>query len=677
MRAPWPSTPYPLGARWDGRGTRFSVFSRVAERVDLVLLDARGAEERVHLPERSGDLWHGYLPDVGPGQRYGFAIYGPWAPERGHCCDPKRVVLDPYARLLEPMKRPPPAQLLSRVVDERFDWGDDAAPRTPWTRTVLYETHVVGFTKRLEAIPPELRGTFAGLAHPAAIEHLVRLGVTAVELLPIQAHVSERHLQKLGLRNYWGYSTIGFFAPHPGYAHAPDDAVAEVKGMVKALHAAGIEVLLDVVFNHTGEEGPDGPVYSFRGIDNAAYYRLDPDVPAEYVDYTGTGNTLDVREPVVMQLVMDALRYWAGEIRVDGFRFDLAPALGRDELGGMRADRMATFFQTVEQDPLLQRVKLIAEPWDLGDGGYQLGGFPALWSEWNDRFRDTVRAFWRGDAGLLPDLGRRLTGSRDLYASRSPRASIAFVAAHDGFTTRDLVSYAEKHNEANGEENRDGHDHNLSTNHGVEGPSDDPAVREARDRHVRSLLTTVFLAQGVPMLLAGDELGRTQGGNNNAYCQDNETSWLDWENADAALLDYVRRLIAFRKAHPALRRRRWLRGTVQEDGYPDARWYRPDGGAMQPSDWEDPARRAVALFLNGAAIDERAPDGGPLVDDDLLLLLNAEDHDVHWIEPGELGDGWQLALASTEPARDAMVPARSVCVLLRAGRTRAPDADRS
>ncbi|MEO0322242.1 MAG: glycogen debranching protein GlgX [Myxococcota bacterium] len=656
MPAPWPSTPYPLGARWDGRGTRFSVFSRVAERVELVLLagDPLVEQGRVTLPERSGDLFHGYLPGVGPGQRYGLAVHGPWAPDEGHFCDPERVVLDPYARAVEATRGP---VLVGRVTDDAFDWGDDAAPRVPWSRSVLYETHVKGFTKRLPGVPEALQGTYAGFAHPAAIAHLTRLGVTAVELLPIQAHLSERHLRAQGLTNYWGYSTIGFFAPHPGYAADPAKAPAEVKAMVKALHAAGIEVLLDVVFNHTGEEGPDGPIVAFRGIDNAAYYRLDPENPADYVDFTGTGNTLDVREPVVMQLVMDALRYWAGEMRVDGFRFDLAPALGRDALGGMRPDRMATFFQTVEQDPLLQRLKLIAEPWDLGEGGYQLGGFPALWSEWNDRFRDTVRAYWRGDPGLLPELGRRLAGSQDLYAGRSPRASIHFVAAHDGFTARDVVSYARKHNEANGEGNRDGHGHNLSTNHGVEGETDDPAILAARARHVRSLLATVLLAQGVPMLLAGDELGRTQGGNNNAYCQDNATSWLDWAAADEPLAAFVAGLIAFRKAHPVLRRRRFLRGTEQADGLPDAQWLRPDGQVMTAADWEDPSGQRVGLFLNGAAIDERAPDGSPLVDDDVVLLFNAGDDDLEWVLPAELGEGWVAALGSGEANAPPPVPA--------------------
>jgi isoamylase len=554
----WPGQPYPLGATFDGVGTNFAVFSEIAERVELCLFDDAGQETRVDLPEVTAHCWHGYLPDVGPGQPYGFRVHGPWAPADGQRANPAKLLLDPYAkavagavqwneavfahRFADPENSrndddSAPFVPRSVVVNPYFDWANDRNPRTPWHDTIVYEAHVKGFTARHPDIPQALRGTYAGLGHPAAVEYLSRLGVTAVELMPVHQFIHDAHLVERGLRNYWGYNSIGYLAPHNGYAatRQPGQPVQEFKQMVKSLHEAGIEVILDVVYNHTAEGNHLGPVLSFKGLDNAAYYRLSPEDRRYYVDYTGTGNSLNMRHPHVLQLIMDSLRYWVAEMHVDGFRFDLCAALAR-ELHDV--DRLSAFFDLIQQDPVVRRVKLIAEPWDVGEGGYQVGNFPPLWSEWNGKFRDCVRDYWRSADQTLAEFASRITGSSDLYAStgRRPYASVNFVTAHDGFTLRDLVSYNDKHNEANGEDNRDGESHNRSWNCGAEGASDDPEILALRGRQVRNFLATLLLSQGVPMLLAGDELGRTQGGNNNAYCQDNETSWIDWQAADPALL---------------------------------------------------------------------------------------------------------------------------------------------
>jgi len=577
----WPGRPYPLGATYDGSGTNFAVYSGVADQVELCLFDHDDKERRVALSCGTGQIWHAYLPDCGPGQCYGFRVYGPWDPGRGLRCNPNLLLVDPYARAISRgLKWNPalrghddhdamstidtaPYTFRSVVAQPYFDWGNDRRLDTPWNETVIYECHVKGFTVRHPGVPAELRGTYAGLAHPAAIRHLQDLGVTAVELLPIHAFIHDGFLLDKGLRNYWGYHSIGFFAPHADYASVKSatGAVAELKRMVRALHAAGIEVILDVVYNHTGEGNHDGPTLSMRGLDNAAYYRLVGDNPRYYMDYTGTGNTLQMRHPHVLQLVMDSLRYWVEEMHVDGFRFDLASALAR---GLHDVDRLSSFFDLIQQDPVISRVKLIAEPWDVGEGGYQVGNFPALWSEWNGRYRDWIRDYWRGEPGSLPELGARFTGSSDLYQSggRFPHASINFATAHDGFTLRDLVSYDHKHNAANQEGDRDGEHHNRSWNCGAEGPTADPAINALRSRQQRNFLATLFLSQGVPMLLGGDELGRTQGGNNNAYCQDNEVSWFDWSATDRELLGFVKQLAALRRAHPTFRRRGWFQGKA-------------------------------------------------------------------------------------------------------------------
>ncbi|MDQ1696705.1 MAG: isoamylase, partial [Frankiaceae bacterium] len=548
----WPGAPYPLGATYDGSGTNFAVFSEVAERVDLCLFDDDGAEKRVRLPERDAFVWHGYLPNIGPGQRYGFRVHGPYEPAAGLRCNPHKLLLDPYAKAIEgsidwdeslfayrfddPDERNDadsgPHMVKSVVISPFFDWQNDRLPRTPYNETVVYEAHVKGLTIRHPQIPEEMRGSYAALGHPVMIDHFHRLGVTAVELMPVHHFAQDHYLQERGLRNYWGYNTLGFFAPYNAYSSAGSrgQQVQEFKAMVRRLHEAGIEVILDVVYNHTAEGNQMGPTLSMRGIDNQAYYRLMADDPQYYMDYTGTGNSLNVRHPHTLQLIMDSLRYWVTEMHVDGFRFDLAATLAREFHD---VDRLSTFFDLVQQDPIVSQVKLIAEPWDVGEGGYQVGNFPPLWTEWNGKFRDTVRDYWRGEAATLAEFGSRLTGSSDLYESdgRKPYASINFVTAHDGFTLHDLVSYNEKHNEANGEDNKDGESHNRSWNHGVEGETDDTDVISLREQEKRNFLTTLFLSQGVPMLLHGDELGRTQGGNNNAYCQDNELSWVDWDRA--------------------------------------------------------------------------------------------------------------------------------------------------
>ncbi|MFG3105003.1 glycogen debranching protein GlgX [Streptomyces sp. NPDC048182] len=668
----WGGHPYPLGATYDGQGTNFALFSEVAERVELVLVGDDGTHSTVRLPEVDGFVWHGYLPGVGPGQRYGYRVHGPFDPSGGHLCNPAKLLLDPYTRAVDGMAdnhaslfergkggRPDRGDsaghtMLGVVTDPSFDWGEDRPPRRPYADTVVYEAHVRGLSRTHPDVPEELRGTYAGLAHPAITEHLTSLGVTAVELMPVHQFVHDGVLLDRGLRNYWGYNTIGFFAPHNGYAaHGTrGEQVTEFKSMVKALHAAGLEVILDVVYNHTAEGNEMGPTLSFRGIDNASYYRLVDGDWGHYYDTTGTGNSLLMRHPYVLQLIMDSLRYWVTEMHVDGFRFDLAATLARQF---HEVDRLSAFFDLIQQDPVISRVKLIAEPWDVGEGGYQVGNFPPLWSEWNGMYRDAVRDFWRGEEHTLGEFASRLTGSSDLYqhSRRRPRASVNFVTAHDGFTLRDLVSYNDKHNEANGEDNRDGESHNRSWNCGAEGGTTDPAVLELRRRQQRNLLATLLLSQGIPMLCHGDELGRTQGGNNNAYCQDNEISWIDWRltGEQRALLGFVKRVIALRAAHPVLRRRRYFRGdTVTHAGQPlpDLVWLLPDAGEMTEEDWECD-RRTVGVFLNGDAIAEPDACGRPVVDDSFLLLINSHWEPVDFRLPeAAYGERWTTVFDTTE-----------------------------
>ena len=671
-REVWPGTPYPLGAHYDGAGTHFAFFSEVATAVHLCLFDEQGREERVRLPECTAYCWHAYLPRVGPGQRYGIRVEGPWAPEQGHRCLPHKLLMDPYARAFEGEVRwdealfsyrfddqaalnetdSAPFMPRSVVVNPYFDWSNDRRPRTPWQDTIIYELHVRGFSRLMAAVPESLRGTYAGLAHPAAIDYLRRLGVTAIELMPVHQFVHDHHLVERGLRNYWGYNTLGFFAPHNGYAASQTTVgqVQEFKSMVRELHAAGIEVILDVVYNHSAEGNHLGPVLGWKGIDNAAYYRISPEDGRYYVDYTGTGNSFNMRNAHVLQMIMDSLRYWATEMRVDGFRFDLASTLAREL---HEVDRLSAFFDLIQQDPVCRGAKLIAEPWDLGEGGYQVGNFPPLWTEWNGKYRDTVRDYWRGEDRAMPELASRLTGSSDLYQStgRRPYASINFVTAHDGFTLEDLVSYNEKHNEQNGEDGRDGESHNRSWNCGAEGPTPDGGVLALRRRQKRNFLATLLLSQGVPMLLAGDELGRTQRGNNNAYAQDNELSWIDWTALDEQLLAFTRRLIALRRAHPSFRRRRFLRGTIAEaDG--DIDWYRPDGGRMTEDDWRLPFVKSMAILLRGRAIGSRGAHGEPMQDDDFLLLFNAHHDPIEFYVPGGLTPG----VVVIDTSRDAAEP---------------------
>ncbi len=669
----WSGHPYPLGADFDGEGTNFALFSEVAQRVDLVLVDDDGSSRSVTLSEVDGFVWHAYLPGIGPGQRYGYRVHGPWDPSSGHRCNPSKLLLDPYARAVDGQidnhaslferagDRPDPKDsaghtLLGVVTDPAFDWGDDRSPRLAYADTVIYEAHVRGLTRTHPDVPPELRGTYAGLAHPAVTGHLTSLGVTAIELMPVHQFVQDGVLQDRGLTNYWGYNTIGFFAPHNAYAAqgTRGQQVAEFKAMVKALHAAGLEVILDVVYNHTAEGNERGPTLSFRGIDNASYYRLVDGDWSHYYDTTGTGNSLLMRHPYVLQLIMDSLRYWVTEMHVDGFRFDLAATLARQF---HEVSRLSAFFDLIQQDPVISRVKLIAEPWDVGEGGYQVGNFPPLWSEWNGRYRDAVRDFWRAEPGSLAEFASRLTGSSDLYAHnrRRPRASVNFVTAHDGFTLRDLVSYNDKHNQANGEGNRDGESHNRSWNCGFEGETDDPAVRRLRARQQRNLLATLLLSQGIPMLSHGDELGRTQRGNNNAYCQDNEVSWIDWRltREQHDLVGFTRHLVALRSTHPVLRRRRFFRGeTVTHAGQPlpDLVWLLPDAREMTDRDWQRSDAHCVGVFLNGDAIAEPDPQGRPVVDDSFLLLLNSYWEPVVFRLPGaEYGERWTVCVDTVEP----------------------------
>ena len=642
----WPGQPHPSGATWDGEGTNFTLFSETAEAVELCLFGA-GGEARARLPEVTASVWHGYLPGVGPGQRYGFRVHGPYEPAQGLRCNPAKLLVDPYARAIDggldwhdsvfghaPGATGPAADRpdhrdsaghvpVGVVADPLFPWGDDTRPWTSWQDTVIYEVHVKGFTARHPGVPEHLRGTYAGLGSPAAVDHLVKLGVTAVELLPVHHFLTEHHLVAKGLTNYWGYNSIGYFAPHAAYSAAGSlgGQVREFKAMVRSLHAAGIEVILDVVYNHTAEGDHRGPTLAFRGIDNPAYYRLEDDRRL-YRDYAGTGNTLDTRHPEVLRLILDSLRYWVVDMHVDGFRFDLTSALAR---GDHDFDRHAGFFDVIHNDPVVSQVKLIAEPWDVREGGYQVGRFPEPWSEWNDKYRHAVREFWGGGDAPLAEMGYRLTGSSDLYQAdgRLPSASVNFVTAHDGFTLRDLVSYERKHNEANGEDSRDGTDNNRSWNCGVEGDTDDPAVLALRHRQQRNMLATLLLSQGVPMLVAGDEINRTQRGNNNAYCQDNELSWLDWDLDDPAwdLLRFTRRLLELRRAHPVFRRRRFFHGrSAAGTGRDDIGWFDSGGQEMTRDDWHE--GRALGMFLNGGEIWEPGPRGERIVDDSFLVVLS-------------------------------------------------------
>jgi isoamylase len=676
----WPGAPFPLGATWDGEGTNFSLFSENAERVELCLFDADGAETRVELTERTSFNWHGYLPGIGPGQRYGYRVHGPYDPGAGHRFNPAKLLLDPYSKSIEGPIRFQEANVLPYVpngtpdddlepddeddadaipkcvvIDPNFDWQGDRPPNTPLAESVIYEVHVKGFTKRHPEVREDLRGTYAGLADPAALAYLKHLGVTAVELLPVHHIADESFLVERGLTNYWGYSSIGFFAPHSPYAATGGSGqeVREFKGMVKALHRAGIEVILDVVYNHTAEGNHLGPMLSFRGVDNASYYRLVPDDPRHYMDYTGTGNTLNVMHPSVLRMIMDSLRYWVMECHVDGFRFDLASALARELYD---VDRLSAFFDVIHQDPVLSQVKLIAEPWDVGPGGYQVGNFPVLWSEWNGIYRDTMRDFWRSQAGIGA-FASRITGSSDLYESdgRHPFASINFITAHDGFSLADLVAYNSKHNEANKEDNRDGTDDNRSWNCGAEGPTDDPEILELRARQQRNFLATLLLSQGTPMLLGGDEIGRTQGGNNNAWCQDSEISWYDWSllEENAELLEFSRRLIALRRAHAVFRRRQFLHGVEEEgSGLPDVWWFRTDGHRMTDRDWSQ-SPPYVGMFLNGEEILSPDVRGHQILDESFVLLWNAHHEDITFTLPNRrFGESWTLVLTTADPAAE-------------------------
>ena len=676
----WPGRPYPLGATWDGAGVNFALFSENATGVELCLFDRNSHDHetaRIPLLEQTDLVWHGYVPGLKPGQMYGFRVHGPYAPTAGHRFNPQKLLFDPYARAisgrvqwsdiafgyrigapegdLQPDTRDSaPALPKCVVVDPRFDWGDDRPPGISWPDTIIYETHVKGLTMKHPGVPAQLRGTYAGLASPAILEYLLSLGVTAIELLPVHHFINDRHLVELGLSNYWGYNSIGYFAPECRYSSAGyhGEQVGEFKQMVKTLHKAGLEVILDVVYNHTAEGNHLGPTLCFRGIDNASYYRLTAD-RRYYMDYTGCGNTLNMMHPRSLQLIMDSLRYWVTEMHVDGFRFDLASALAR-ELHAV--DRLGAFFDIIHQDPVISQVKLIAEPWDLGEGGYQVGNFPPGWTEWNGRYRDTMRDYWRGSDRTLPEFAYRFTGSSDLYRSngRRPVASINFITAHDGFPLRDLVSYDGKHNAANGEENRDGESHNRSWNCGVEGATRDPDTLALRARQQRNFLVTLLLSQGVPMLLGGDEIGRTQGGNNNAYCQDNEVSWYDWTNVDVDLLNFTRRLIRLLLHHPTFRRRRWFEGrAIHGQGEEDIAWLTPAGKEMTRHDWEQAFAKSVGVFLNGQRIPDPGPRGERIVDDSFLLLFNAHHEPISFKLPTRWGKSWRVVVDTFDPRRES------------------------
>ncbi|HKL48974.1 MAG TPA: glycogen debranching protein GlgX [Desulfuromonadales bacterium] len=692
----WPGLPYPLGATYDGSGTNFSLFSEIAEGVELCLFN-EGQETRIELPEVTGYCWHGYLPRIEPGQLYGFRVHGPWNPEKGHRCNPAKLLIDPYCKAIEgqiqwdeavfpyPMDGDPDmpddrdsAPFVPRCVvhQPHFDWSGDRRLQLPWHETIIYETHVKGFTARHPDIPEEIRGTYSALAHPVAVEYLKTLGITAVELMPVHQFVHDNHLVEKGLKNYWGYNSIAYLAPHNEYAadKRPGGAVSEFKQMVNSLHQAGIEVILDVVYNHTAEGNHLGPMLSFKGIDNAYYYRTMSDDPRHYLDYTGTGNSLHMRNPHVLQLLMDSLRYWVLDMHVDGFRFDLASTLAR-ELHDV--DKLSAFFDLIQQDPVISQVKLIAEPWDVGEGGYQVGNFPPVWSEWNGRYRDCVRDFWPGRDETLGEFAARFTGSSDLYenTSRLPFASINFATAHDGFTLRDLVSYDQKHNEANGEGGADGTDDNRSWNCGTEGPTDDPDILALRARQQRNFLATLILSQGVPMLLGGDEIGRTQQGNNNAYCQDNEVSWYDWEHIDEDLLEFCRRLLDFRNNHPVFRRRRWFQGReIHGAEVVDIAWFTPGGEQMDEKNWGESYARSLGVFLNGDAIPNPNPKGDPVSDNDFYIVFNAYHESIDftlpdkywgiaWVKELDTTTGWPEDEQTFKAGEKLTVDSRSLVVL--------------
>ena len=698
----WPGSRAPLGATFDGSGTNFALYSAVATKVELCLFDREGNENRIELTEVDNDVWHCYLPGIAPGHQYGYRVYGPYDPANGHRCDPSKLLLDPYAKAISgTVKNDPslfsydfadPTQrneedsadstMRSVVVSPFFDWGRDRPPAHPYNETIIYEAHVKGFTKLHPDIPKELQGTYLGLAHPAAIKHLTDLGVTAIELMPVHQFVNDTSLQDKGLSNYWGYNTIGFFAPHNGYATYGQNGhqVNEFKTMVKNLHEAGIEVILDVVYNHTAEGNHMGPTLSFRGIDNASYYRLVDGDQAHYFDTTGTGNSLLMRSHAVLQLIMDSLRYWVTEMHVDGFRFDLASTLARQF---HEVDKLSTFFELIAQDPVLSGVKLIAEPWDVGDGGYNVGEFPALWSEWNGKYRDTMRDFWRGEPSTLGEFAARISGSADLYqhSGRAPMASINFITAHDGFTLNDLVSYNNKHNEANGEGNADGESNNRSWNCGEEGPSEDPKVLSLRSRQIKNFLTTMFFSQGVPMICHGDEMGRTQAGNNNVYCQDNELSWVNW-NLNATqqdLLHFTRKVIKLRKDHPVLRRRRFFYGDAAHGGeskLQEIGWLRPSGEHMRDEDWTAWYARSLMVYVNGHAISEPNLHGEKIVDKSFLLLVNASEEDIEFTiptEPTGSSKAWKVVIDTQptkglprklKPKAKVEVESHSLCLLM-------------
>ena len=690
----WPGHAYPLGATYDGLGTNFSLFSEVATKVELCLFDADGTETRVTLPEMDAFVWHAFLPGVEPGQRYGYRVHGPNDPSAGQRCNPAKLLLDPYAKAIDGQfeweqslfsynfgdpdsfndEDSAPNMPKSVVINPFFDWGTERPPSREYADTVIYEAHVKGLTQTHPAIPEEIRGTYSAIAHPAIIDHLTELGITAIELMPVHHFANDSTLIDQGLSNYWGYNTIGFFAPDPKYcsSNSPGSQVQEFKGMVRALHAAGIEVILDVVYNHTAEGNHMGPTLSFRGIDNAAYYRLVEDDQRFYMDYTGTGNTLNVRQPHSLQLIMDSLRYWVTEMHVDGFRFDLAASLAREFYD---VDRLSSFFELVQQDPIVSQVKLIAEPWDIGPGGYQVGNFPPQWTEWNGKYRDTVRDFWRGEPATLGEFAARLTGSPDLYehSARRPVASINFVTAHDGFTLLDLVSYNEKHNAANGEDNNDGESHNRSWNCGVEGPTDDPEILDLRARQQRNFLATMLLSQGVPMLCHGDELGRTQGGNNNGFCQDNEITWVDWASADESLMEFTKSVATLRAGHPVFRRRRFFDGRPVrrsgEVGNADISWFTPTGDEMSEDDWDSGFGRAVSVFLNGQGIPDHNQRGERIVDDSFILCFNAHHEAIEFTLPGELlGSEWTTVIDTGSlhrPEGDTSAPDSSIKVAAR------------
>ncbi|MFB2597264.1 glycogen debranching protein GlgX [Herbiconiux sp. P17] len=677
----WPGSAYPLGATYDGSGTNFALFSEAAEKVELCLFDGDGTETRIELTEVDAYVWHAYLPQVQPGQRYGYRVHGEYDPEKGMRANPNKLLLDPYAKATsgeidwdqslfsytfgDPDSRNDEDSAghmtYGVVINPFFDWSGDRKLRIPYNESVIYEAHVKGLTELHPAVPEEQRGTYAGVAHPAVIAHLAKLGITAIELMPVHQFVNDSVLLDKGLNNYWGYNTIGFFAPHNSYSATGDlgQQVQEFKGMVKALHAAGIEVILDVVYNHTAEGNHLGPTLSFRGIDNAAYYRLMEDDQRYYMDYTGTGNTLNVRHPHSLQLIMDSLRYWVTEMHVDGFRFDLASALAREFYD---VDRLSTFFELVQQDPVVSQVKLIAEPWDVGPGGYQVGNFPPQWTEWNGKYRDTVRDFWRGEPSTLGEFANRFTGSADLYehSGRRPVASINFVTAHDGFTLRDLVSYNEKHNDANGEDNNDGESHNRSWNSGAEGPTDDPKVLGLRARQQRNFIATLLLSQGVPMLLHGDELGRTQQGNNNTYAQDSELTWIHWDSEDQPLIEFTAAVARLRKEHPTFRRSRFFDGRPVKRGkgepLPDIVWLDSDASEMQPEDWDSNLSRSVGVFLNGQGIRARDQRGNPLFDVHFLLYFNAHDEEqVFTLPSAEYSDSWDVVIDTAGEAADSQI----------------------